>query len=167
MKIGALVFLTEQSGNARAQSRAKAETQLGFESFFVAEHMVVPSTYTTHYPRSRERKKCRSSMRKSLIDPVRRAPPIRGGCDLAHQNRHCDLSAGAADVIETAKVTASIDLYSKEPADSRRRRGMVPRRSGSHGRPISRGAGSICANPSKALRTLWSGDDGQLCGRRS
>ena len=53
MKIGALVFLTEQSGNPGAIAR-EVEA-LGFDSFFVAEHMVVPSTYTTHYPRSRRK----------------------------------------------------------------------------------------------------------------
>jgi hypothetical protein len=40
---------------------------LGFESFFVAEHMVVPSTYTTHYPRSRDGKVPEFYAR--LIDP--------------------------------------------------------------------------------------------------
>src|SRR5229473_2438552 len=54
MKIGALVFLTEQSGNPGAIAREVEN--LGFESFFVAEHMVVPSSYTTHYPRSRDGK---------------------------------------------------------------------------------------------------------------
>jgi alkanesulfonate monooxygenase SsuD/methylene tetrahydromethanopterin reductase-like flavin-dependent oxidoreductase (luciferase family) len=56
MKIGALVFLTDQSGNPGAIAR-EAEN-LGFESFFVAEHMVVPSTYT----RARATEKSRTLM---------------------------------------------------------------------------------------------------------
>lgn len=62
MKIGALVFLTEQSGNPGAIAR-EAEN-LGFESFFVAEHMVVPSNYTTT-TRARAMEKSRSPMRAS------------------------------------------------------------------------------------------------------
>lgn len=50
MKIGVLAFLTEQSGHPGAI--AHEVENLGFESFFVAEHMAVPSSYTTHYPRS-------------------------------------------------------------------------------------------------------------------
>ena len=42
MKIGALVFLTAQSANPGKIAR-EAES-LGFELFFVAEHMAVPST---------------------------------------------------------------------------------------------------------------------------
>jgi hypothetical protein len=83
MKIGALVFLTEQSGNPGAIAR-EAEN-LGFESFFVAEHMVVPTTYTTHYPRSRDGKVPEFYAR--LIDPFV-ALAIRGRCNLADQNRY-------------------------------------------------------------------------------
>ena len=43
MKIGVLVFLTAQSGDPGAIAR-EAEN-LGYESFFVAEHLVVPTTY--------------------------------------------------------------------------------------------------------------------------
>ena len=65
MKIGALVFLTAESGNPGAIAREVEN--LGFESFFVAEHMALPSTYTTHYPRSRDGKVPEFYAR--LIDP--------------------------------------------------------------------------------------------------
>ena len=45
MKIGVLAFLTNQSGDPGAIVR-EAEN-LGFESFFVAEHLAVPTSYTT------------------------------------------------------------------------------------------------------------------------
>ncbi len=45
MKIGVLAFLTEKSGDPGAIAR-EAES-VGFESFFVAEHLVMPSQYTT------------------------------------------------------------------------------------------------------------------------
>ena len=129
MKIGALVFLTEQSGNPGAIAR-ECEN-LGFESFFVAEHMAVPSTYTTHYPRSRDGKVPEFYAR--LIDPF-----VALSIAAAATSR---IKIGTAicllpqrDVIETAKVTASIDLYSKGRLDPRRRRGMVSRGGAGDGR---------------------------------
>jgi len=108
MKIGALVFLTDQSGNPGAIAR-EAEN-LGFESFFVAEHMVVPSTYTTHYPRSRDGKVPEFYAR--LIDPfVALAIAADATSRIKIGTAICLLPQ--RDVIETAKVTASIDLYSK------------------------------------------------------
>ena len=108
MKIGALVFLTDQSGNPGAIAR-EAEN-LGFESFFVAEHMVVPSTYTTHYPRSRDGKVPEYYAR--LIDPfVALAIAADATSRIKIGTAICLLPQ--RDVIETAKVTASIDLYSK------------------------------------------------------
>ena len=50
MHIGVLAFLTEQSGDPGAA--ALTAEDLGFESFWVAEHLVIPSHYTTYYPRS-------------------------------------------------------------------------------------------------------------------
>ena len=52
MKIGVSMFLTEKTGNPGAIAR-EAE-QLGFESFWVAEHLVMPATYSTWYPRGKD-----------------------------------------------------------------------------------------------------------------
>jgi len=54
MKIGVSVFLTGKSGNPGDIAR-EAEN-LGFESFWVAEHIAVPTQYTTYYPRSADGK---------------------------------------------------------------------------------------------------------------
>ena len=54
MKIGVTAFLTEKSGNPGAI--AAAAEHAGFESFWVAEHLVIPAAYTTYYPRSRDGK---------------------------------------------------------------------------------------------------------------
>ena len=93
MKIGALVFLTDQSGNPGAIAREAED--LGFESFFVAEHMVVPSTYTTHYPRSRDGKVPEYYAR--LIDPPR----------LMGSSLDCIFTVQKPYVIELSGLTSS------------------------------------------------------------
>jgi alkanesulfonate monooxygenase SsuD/methylene tetrahydromethanopterin reductase-like flavin-dependent oxidoreductase (luciferase family) len=54
MKIGVSMFLTEKTGNPGAIAR-EAEN-LGFDSFWVAEHLVMPVTYSTWYPRGKDGK---------------------------------------------------------------------------------------------------------------
>lgn len=107
MKIGVLTFLTDKSGNPGAVAR-EAEN-LGFESFYVAEHLAVPTTYTTRYPRSRDGKV--PDFYGALIDPFV-ALSIA-----AHTTSRIKLGTAICllperNVIETAKVTASIDRYS-------------------------------------------------------
>jgi probable F420-dependent oxidoreductase len=107
MKIGVLAFLTEHSGNPGAIARAAEES--GFESFWVAEHLVLPATYATYYPRSRDGKV--PEFYASLIDPfvalamaastTTKIKLATGICLLPERN-----------VIETAKATASIDRFS-------------------------------------------------------
>jgi probable F420-dependent oxidoreductase len=107
MKIGVIAFLTEQSGNPAMIARTAEET--GFESFFVAEHLCLPSNYSTYYPRSKDGKVPEFYAR--LIDPfvalaiaanaTSRIKLGTGICLLPERN-----------VIETAKATASIDFYS-------------------------------------------------------
>lgn len=108
MKIGVLAFLTEQSGNPGAI--AHEVENLGFESFFVAEHMAVPSSYTTDYPRSHDGKVPEFYAR--LIDPfVALAIAADSTSRIKLGTAICLLPQ--RNVLETAKVTASIDLYSK------------------------------------------------------
>jgi probable F420-dependent oxidoreductase len=107
MKIGVLAFLTEHSGNPGAIARAAEES--GFESFWVAEHLVLPVTYATYYPRSRDGKV--PEFYANLIDPfvalamaagtTSKIKLATGICLLPERN-----------VIETAKATASIDRFS-------------------------------------------------------
>jgi probable F420-dependent oxidoreductase len=107
MKIGVLAFLTEHSGNPGAIARAAEES--GFESFWVAEHLVLPATYATYYPRSRDGKV--PEFYANLIDPfvalamaavtTSRIKLATGICLLPERN-----------IIETAKATASIDKFS-------------------------------------------------------
>ncbi|MGH7931803.1 MAG: LLM class F420-dependent oxidoreductase [Candidatus Binataceae bacterium] len=107
MKAGVLTFLTEKSGNPG--DIFKEAENLGFESFWVAEHLVVPTAYTTHYPRSADGKV--PDFYAHLIDPFV-ALSIA-----AHATSRIKLATGICllperNVIETAKVTASLDLYS-------------------------------------------------------
>jgi len=107
MKIGVLAFLTEQSGNPGAIAR-EAEN-LGFESFWVAEHLVLPAAYATYYPRSRDGKV--PEFYGHLIDPfVALATAASTTSRIKLGTAICLLPE--RNVIETAKVTASIDLFS-------------------------------------------------------
>ena len=107
MHIGVLAFLTEQSGEPGAIAR-EAES-LGFESFWVAEHLVMPAHYTTYYPRSPDGKV--PEFYAHLVDPfvalsaaVQATRTIRLGTGI------CLLPE--RDTITTAKAAASLDLYS-------------------------------------------------------
>ena len=153
MKIGALVFLTEQSGNPGAIAR-EAE-QLGFESFFVAEHMVVPSTYATHYPRSRDGKVPEYYAR--LIDPfVALAIAADATSRIKIGTAICLLAQ--RDVIETAKVTASIDLYSKGRLILGVGAGWFPEEAQIMGVDFARRWLHLRESV-EALRMLWSAND--------
>ena len=107
MKIGVLAFLTEQSGNPGAIAR-EAEN-LGFESFWVAEHMVMPTSYSVHYPRSADGKV--PEFYAHLIDP------FVAMAIASHATTRIRLGTGICllperNVIETAKAAACLDLYS-------------------------------------------------------
>jgi probable F420-dependent oxidoreductase len=95
MKIGVSMFLTEKTGNPGAIAR-EAE-QLGFESFWVAEHLVMPVNYSTWYPRGKDGKV--PEFYAALADPF------------------IALATAAATTStirlgETAKAVASLDRYS-------------------------------------------------------
>ena len=153
MKIGVEVFLTERSGDPGAIAR-EAE-QLGFESFFVAEHLVMPSVYTTWYPRGRDGKV--PDFYADLIDPfvalsmaasaTSRIKLGTGICLLPERN-----------VIETAKVTASIDLYSKGRLILGVGAGWFPEEAQIMGVDFARRWRHLRESV-EALRALWSAND--------
>jgi probable F420-dependent oxidoreductase len=158
MKIGALVFLAEQSGNPGAIAH-EAEN-LGFESFFVAEHMVVPSTYTTHYPRSRDGKVPEFYAR--LIDPfVALAIAADATSHIKIGTAVCLLPQ--RNVIETAKVTASIDLYSKGRLILGVGAGWFREEAEVMGVDFARRWQHLRESV-EALRVLWKGDDVSYSG---
>jgi len=107
MKIGALVFMTDKSGNPGEVAR-EAE-RLGFESFFVAEHLMLPVNYTTHYPRSADGKV--PWFYGSLLDPfIALAAAAQSTTTIKLGTAICLLPE--RDVIATAKATATIDYLS-------------------------------------------------------
>ncbi len=65
MQIGVLAFLTEQSGEPGML--AQEAERLGLESFWVAEHLIIPPPSTTYYPHSPDGKIPEFSAH--LIDP--------------------------------------------------------------------------------------------------
>ena len=68
MHIGVSAFLTEHSGEPG--TIAQTAENLGFESFWVAEHLVIPASYTTYYP-AHPTARCRTS---TPIWPIRSWP---------------------------------------------------------------------------------------------
>lgn len=108
MQIGVSVPLTEKSGDPGEIAR-EAE-RLGFESFWVVEHMAVPLGYKTVYPRSPDGKV--PEMYARLVDP------FVALAIAAHATSRIKLGTGICllpqrNVIETARITATIDMYSK------------------------------------------------------
>jgi probable F420-dependent oxidoreductase len=107
MKIGVAAFLTEKSGNPGAI--AAAAERIGFESFWVAEHLVIPASYTTYYPRSPDGKVPESYAH--LADPfVALAIAAQATSRIRLGTSVCLLPE--RNPIETAKAAATLDMYS-------------------------------------------------------
>lgn len=107
MKIGVSAFLTEHSGEPGAI--AQTAESLGFDSFWVAEHLVIPVGYTTYYPRSPDGKV--PDFYAHLADPFVALAAA------AQATRTIKLGTGICllperDTITTAKAIATLDLYS-------------------------------------------------------
>lgn len=108
MHVGVLVFLTEHTGEPGAIAH-NAE-QIGFESFWVGEHLAIPVHSTTHYPRSGDGKVPEhyahwAESFVALSAAARATSRIRLGtgiCLLPERN-----------VIATAKAAATLDMYSQ------------------------------------------------------
>ena len=153
MKIGVLAFLTEQSGNPGAIAR-EAEN-LGFESFWVAEHMVMPSHYTVHYPRSADGKV--PEFYAHLIDPfVALAMAAQATSRIRIGTAICLLPE--RNVIETAKAAACIDLYSGGRLSFGIGAGWFPEEARVMGVDFARRWRHLRESV-EALRSLWSRDD--------
>jgi probable F420-dependent oxidoreductase len=153
MKIGVLAFLTEKSGDPGAIAR-EAEN-VGFESFFVAEHLVMPSHYTTYYPRGRDGKV--PEFYASLIDPfVALAIAAHSTTRIKIGTAICLLPE--RDVIETAKITGSIDLYSKGRLILGVGAGWFPEEAQIMGVNFPR-RWTHLRESVEALRLLWAKDD--------
>lgn len=158
MKIGVLTFLTEKSGDPGAIAR-EAENS-GFESFFVAEHLVMPSQYTTYYARGRDGKV--PDFYANLIDPfVALSIAAYATSRIKIGTAICLLPE--RDVIETAKVTASIDLYSKGRLILGVGAGWFPEESKIMGVDFAR-RWTHLRESVEALRLLWAKDDVSYAG---
>jgi probable F420-dependent oxidoreductase len=158
MKIGVLTFLTDKSGSPGAI--AHAAENLGFESFYVAEHLAVPTDYTTRYPRSHDGKV--PDFYGALIDPFV-ALSIA-----AHTTSRIKLGTAICllperNVIETAKVTASIDHYSKGRLILGVGAGWFREEAQLFGVDFARRWRHL-REAVEALRVLWSGDDVSYTG---
>ena len=107
MKIGVSAFLTEHSGEPGAI--AQTAEKLGFESFWVAEHLVIPVDYTTYYPRSPDGKV--PEFYAHLADPfIALAAAAQATTTIKLGTGICLLPE--RDTITTAKAIATLDMYS-------------------------------------------------------
>jgi probable F420-dependent oxidoreductase len=153
MKIGVLAFLTEQSGNPGAIA-AEAE-RLGFDSFWVAEHMVMPTRYSVHYPRSADGKV--PEFYAHLIDPfVALAIAAQATTRIRIGTAICLLPE--RNVIETAKAAACIDLYSGGRFSFGIGAGWFPEEAQIMGVDFQRRWRHLRESV-EAMRLLWSRDD--------
>ncbi len=153
MKIGVLAFLTEQSGNPGAIAR-EAEN-LGFESFWVAEHLVMPTNYSVHYPRSADGKV--PEFYAHLIDPfVALAIAAHATSRIRIGTAICLLPE--RNVIETAKAAACIDFYSGGRLSFGIGAGWFPEEARIMGVDFARRWRHLRESV-EALRSLWSRDD--------
>lgn len=107
MKIGVSAFLTEHSGEPGGI--AQTAESLGFESFWVAEHLVIPVDYTTYYPRSPDGKV--PEFYAHLADPfIALAAAAQATTTIKLGTGICLLPE--RDTITTAKAIATLDMYS-------------------------------------------------------
>ncbi|MGH8012538.1 MAG: LLM class F420-dependent oxidoreductase [Candidatus Binataceae bacterium] len=158
MKTGVLAFLTEKSGNPG--DIASAAERLGFESFWVAEHLVMPAAYTTYYPRSADGKV--PDFYAHLIDPFVALSVA------AHATSRIKLATGICllserNVIETAKATASLDLYSNGRFIMGAGAGWFPEEAQIMGLDFAR-RWKRMRESIEALRMLWSEDEASYSG---
>ncbi|MGH7966905.1 MAG: LLM class F420-dependent oxidoreductase [Candidatus Binatia bacterium] len=107
MKIGVAAFLTEKSGEPG--KIAHTAEDLGFESFWVAEHLAVPTTYTTYYPRSADGKV--PELFAHLVDPfVALSAAAQATKSIWLGTAICLLPE--REILSVAKATATLDVYS-------------------------------------------------------
>jgi len=107
MKIGVSVFPTEQAGNPGAI--AQEAENLGFESLWVADHVVIPVNYTTVYPRSADGSV--PEFFAHLADPfVALAAAASATQTIKLGTAVCLLPE--RNTITTAKAVATLDRYS-------------------------------------------------------
>ena len=158
MKIGVAAFLTEHSGNP-GDIASEAE-RLGFESFWVAEHLVIPTTYTTHYIRSADGKV--PEFYAHLVDP------FVALAIAAHATSRILLGTSVCLIpernpIETAKAVATLDLYSRGRVILGVGAGWFPEEAAIMGVDFKRRWRHLRESV-EAMRELWTKDDASYQG---
>ncbi len=158
MKIGVSVFLTEQSGEPGAI--AQTAERLGFESLWVAEHLVIPAAYTTSYPRSPDGKV--PEFYAHLADPfVALAAAAQATSTIKLGTGVCLLPE--RDTITTAKAVATLDLYSNGRVILGAGAGWFPEEAEIMGVNFKRRWKHLRESV-EALRELWSADEASYAG---
>ena len=158
MHIGVLAFLTEQSGDPGAAARTAED--LGFESFWVAEHLVIPSHYTTYYPRSPDGKV--PEFYAHLVDPfVALSAAAQATSTIRLGTGICLLPE--RDTITTAKAAASLDVYAQGRLILGVGAGWFPEESEIMGVRFDKRWQHLRESV-EALRVLWSDEDARYEG---
>ncbi len=158
MHIGVLAFLTERSGDPGAAARTAED--LGFESFWVAEHLVIPSHYTTYYPRSPDGKV--PEFYAHLVDPfVALSAAAQATSTIRLGTGICLLPE--RDTITTAKAAASLDVYAQGRLILGVGAGWFPEESEIMGVRFDKRWQHLRESV-EALRVLWSDEDARYEG---
>ena len=158
MHIGVSAFLTEHSGEPGAI--AQTAENLGFESFWVAEHLVIPASYTTYYPRSPDGKV--PDFYAHLADPfVALAAAAQATSRIKLGTGICLLPE--RDTITTAKAVATLDLYSNGRVILGAGAGWFPEEAEIMGVNFKRRWRHLRESV-EALRELWSTDESSYAG---
>lgn len=158
MHIGVLAFLTEQSG--QPGSIAREAEHLGFESFWVAEHLVIPSHYTTYYPRSPDGKV--PDFYAHLVDPfVALSAAAQATSTIRLGTGICLLPE--RDTLTTAKAAASLDVYSQGRLIFGVGAGWFPEEAAIMGVQFDKRWQHLRESV-EALRELWSKEDASYEG---
>ena len=158
MHIGVSAFLTEHSGEPG--TIARTAENLGFESFWVAEHLVIPASYTTYYPRSPDGKV--PDFYAHLADPfVALAAAAQATSSIKLGTGICLLPE--RDTITTAKAVATLDLYSNGRVILGAGAGWFPEEAEIMGVNFKR-RWTHLRESVEALRELWSTDESSYAG---
>ena len=158
MHIGVSAFLTEHSGEPG--TIAQTAENLGFESFWVAEHLVIPASYTTYYPRSPDGKV--PDFYAHLADPfVALAAAAQATSTIKLGTGICLLPE--RDTITTAKAVATLDLYSNGRVILGAGAGWFPEEAEIMGVNFKR-RWTHLRESVEALRELWSTDESSYAG---
>ncbi len=160
MQIEVLAFLSEQPGEA-GTIIAQATEPLGFESFWVAEPLIMPTHATPYYPRSPDGQIPAFHARQTdpFVALAAAAQVVKPSC---LEMDICLLPE--RNTLMTAKAAASIDLYSNGRLLFGGGTGWLPEEAEMMGVQFPKRWHHLLCESVKALRALWTKEEASYDG---